>query len=1321
MFTVSYAAQLNVAGTLVNAPGATIAALGGQTPGGGRGLAADLDNRGTLLVAVPLLLTGSGATHENSGTIDVSADLTINQAGASPSFTNTGTFTVAAGRTLSITGGALTLVTPIDGAGNVNIAGATVNITNTFSNATATVTFSNATVNGPGTFTNAAGRTLVLYTTTMNAAFVNLGTAITNGSSAINGAFTNPAGATLRVAQVDGCCSTSTLNIANGFTNEGLIELSNQTVNPYAAQLNVVGTLVNAAGATIAAIGGQTPGGARGLAADLDNRGTLLVDVPLTLSGAGATHENSGTIAVNQALVIAQSGASPSFTNTGTITVAAGRTLTTTAGAFTQSGTLGGPGTVAWFGVTLALTVPFDNTVTGLAVTNTTINGPATLTNAAGRTLQLFTTTVNAPLVNDGTLIATGSSAITGAFANSASATLRVAQLDGCCSTATLNVANGFTNAGLIELSNQTVNPYGAQLNVVGTLVNAVGATIASLGGQTPGGGRGLAADLDNLGTLTVQAPLILSGAGATHQSSGTVDVSVADLTIQQSGASPSFTNTGTVNVGTGRTLLLQGGTFLQSAGTLDGTGTLSLLNTTLTLGTPLTSATLRVTIAGSTINGTGTFTNAPGDTLALYASTIAAPFVNQGLTIASGPSAITGAFTNPVGATLRVAQLDGCCSTATLTVANGFTNEGLIELSNQTTINYAARLNVTAGQLVNAPGATITAIGGQTPGGARALGAALDNQGTLTVAVPLQIDATAAPHENTGIINVGATLQVIQSGGGAAFTNVGTISIGAAQVMQVNGGTVRHDGGTISGAGGFLTANATLELLSDLESTGPSLSLVNTTVTGTGTLIGGSGRTLFLSNATVNAPFLNEGFTLVSGTSAMNGTVTNSSVPGTMLRIAQADGVASTATLTVANGFTNQGLMELSNATVTNYASQLIVTNGTFVNAPGATLSVLGGQTPGGARTIAAQLDNQGTIITDVTLTLDRASSDHLNSGTLLLNTGSILLNQSGLSPSFTNIGTINVGTGRTFGVTGGSLTNGIGGTISGQGALTLANVTAAFGGGAPATEFLTATASNLSFVNDASVGTATWDFTNAVVADDGAIITIPAGATVSLNASSLLAPVVNNGSLLVSAASEMNDLTTGSTSFIRVGSTAGGTTTLTQNGGFVNNGVLEMTNLAAGANLARVLVQNGTLQNAPSGLIQTLAGSAGGGRVIETTGGGNFENDGTLTVHASAAGTLTLVLSGGFITTGTINLEVGGPVAGTDFDRIAVSGNTTLGGTLNVALINAFTPPAASSYLLLAQSAGTSGGTFATVNLPGVFTQTPTYAAGGTTIVVP
>ncbi|MBK7908725.1 MAG: hypothetical protein IPJ78_19565 [Gemmatimonadetes bacterium] len=1318
--TSAYAAQLNVTGTLLNSPGGTIASIGGQTPGGARGLAADLDNRGTMLVAVPLLLTGGGATHENSGTIDVSADLTVNQSGASPSFTNTGTLTVATGRTLAVTGGALTLVAPIDGAGNVTVSSATVNITNAFSNATATVTFVNSAVNGPGTFTNAAGRTIVLYSTTINAPFVNAGLAITNGNSAITGAFTNPVGATLRVAQVDGCCSTSTLDIANGFINEGTIELSNQTVNPYAAQLNVVGTLVNAVGATIAALGGQTPGGARGLATDLDNRGTLIVEAPLTLSGAGATHENSGTIDVNETLLISQGGASPSFTNTGTITVAAGRTLTTTAGAFTQAGTLGGAGTVSWFGVTLGLTVPFDNAVTGLAVTNTTINGPASLTNAAGRTLSLFSSTVNAPLVNDGVLIASGNSAITGAFANSASATLRVAQLDGCCSTATLNVANGFTNAGLIELSNQTVNNYGAQLNVVGTLVNAVGATIASLGGQTPGGSRGLATDLDNLGTLTVEAPLILSGDGATHQNSGTVDVSTADLTILQSGASPTFTNTGTVIVGTARTLLLQGGTFVQSSGTLDGTGLLSLFNTTLTLGTPLSNATMQLTAAGSTINGTAALTNAPARTLALYSSTVAAPFVNQGLAIASGPSAITGAFTNPVGATLRVAQLDGCCSTATLTVANGFTNEGLIELSNQTVFNYGSRLNVSTGQLVNAPGATIAAIGGQTPGGGRALGAALENQGTLTVAVPLVIDGGSAQHENTGLIDVGAALQVTQSGTSPVFANLGTITIAAGQTMQVTNGTLRQDLGTIDGTGFLLTLGVTLDLLSDFASAGPSFSLINTTVIGTGTLFGATGRSLFLSNATLNVPFVNEGFTLVSGTSAMNGAVTNSSIPGTMLRIAQADGATSTASLTVANGFTNQGLMELSNATVTNYASQLVVPSGTFVNAPGATLSVLGGQTPGGARTIAAQLDNQGTIITDVPFSLDRAGADHLNTGTLLLNTGNILVTQTGTTPSFTNGGTISVGTGRILAVTNGVFTNDVSGSVAGQGALTFTNVTAAFGGGAPATEFFNATASNLSLVNDASVGTATWEFTNTVVVDDGAILTIPAGSTVSLNASSLLTPVVNAGSLLVSAASAMNDLTTASTSFIRVGSTAGGATTFTQTGGFVNNGLLDLTNLAAGTNLARVLVQNGTLQNAPSGVIQTQAGSAGGARVIETTGGGNFENDGTLTVHAAAAGTLTLTLSGGFITTGTINLEVGGPVAGTDFDRIAVSGNTTLGGTLNVALINAFTPPPASSYLLLAQSAGTSSGGFSTVSAPG-FTVPPTYTAAGTTIVAP
>ena len=53
-----------------------------------------------------------------------------------------------------------------------------------------------------------------------------------------------------------------------------------------------------------------------------------------------------------------------------------------------------------------------DADTTALVVASSTINGPGTLTNATGRSLTLFSSTVNAPFVNDGLLVSSGSSTI---------------------------------------------------------------------------------------------------------------------------------------------------------------------------------------------------------------------------------------------------------------------------------------------------------------------------------------------------------------------------------------------------------------------------------------------------------------------------------------------------------------------------------------------------------------------------------------------------------------------------------------------------------------------------------------------------------------------------------------------------------------------------------------------------------------------------------------------------------------------------------------------------------------------------------------------
>lgn len=130
-----------------------------------------------------------------------------------------------------------------------------------------------------------------------------------------------------------------------------------------------------------------------------------------------------------------------------------------------------------------------------------------------------------------------------------------------------------------------------------------------------------------------------------------------------------------------------------------------------------------------------------------------------------------------------------------------------------------------------------------------------------------------------------------------------------------------------------------------------------------------------------------------------------------------------------------------------------------------------------------------------------------------------------------------------------------------------------------------------------------------------------------------------------------------------------------------------------------------------------------------LQNTSGGTFQNNGTVAVtgNLSNAGTLkgngTFSYSGSITNTGTISpgndnagqmnitgnfnngtgtlaIEIGGPVAGTSFDRIAATGSVTAGGTLNVSLINSYAPATALTFDIVTGTTAT--GTFSTVNLP-------------------
>jgi fibronectin-binding autotransporter adhesin len=1047
------------------------------------------------------------------------------------------------------------------------------------------------TINGASSITTNGILSLTTSNVTGSGTLTSLGLVITHGTSALNAPIAIAASGTLLVrGQNSG--STAALTVANGFTNSGLIELTSADLGFSSSLTVTTGTLTNAAGATIRSAVGA--GGTRTLAAQLANQGTLDVDQALTLAKADADHLNNGAIDLTGAanLTVTQTGTTPSFTNTGTVTLVANRDFTLTGGTVDlSSGTVSGAATstLVVSGASLAFSTA---TVTiPMTLTTTTIVG-GSVSIPTGQTLVLLGGGLSDPVIVQagGTLLTHGTVSLTGSLSlPAATSTLRIrGQNNG--STAALTVANGFTNNGLIELTSADLG-FSSSLTVTsGTLTNAAGATIRPAVGA--GGTRTLAAQLDNQGTLDVDQPLTLAKAGADHVNSGAIDLTVANLTVTQTGTTPSFANTGTVTLAANRDFTLTGGTVDFSAGTVSGTLTSTLVVSGASLAFSTTTVTIPMTLTTTSIIG-GSVTIPSGQTLILLGGGLSDPVTVQagGTLLTHGTVSLTGAVSLPTAtSTLRVrGQNNG--STAALTVANGFTNNGLIELTSAD-LGYGASLTVTAGTLINASGATIRPAVGA--GGTRTLAAQLDNQAgaTLDVDQPLTLAKVEADHTNGGAIDLTvANLTVTQTGTTPSFTNTGTVTLAANRDFTLTGGTVDFSAGTVSGT-----------LTSTLFVSGASLAFSTTTVTipmtlTTTTIAGGSvtiatGQTLTLLNGGLSDPVtIQSGGTLLThGTVSLIGAM--STTAGGTLRV-RGQNNGSTASLTIASGFANNGLIELTSADL-GYGASLTVTAGTLTNASGGVIRAAVGA--GGTRTLAAQLDNQGSGLLDVDqgLTLAKADADHTNGGTIDLQaTANMTVTQTGTTPSFTNTGSVLLGAGRDLTVTGGTLDLSAG-TVSGTVTSTL-------------------------FVSGASLAftpsTVTIPMTLTTTTIVGGAVTISSAQTLTLLNGGLSDPVTiqSGGTLLthgtVSLTGAMT-LQSGGTLRVR-GQNNGSTATTTIANGFTNSGTIELTSaeLGYGATLA---VTTGTLAN-NFGATITLAPGAGGTRTLAA----ELSNNGIVNVN--------------------------------------------------------------------------------------------------------
>jgi hypothetical protein len=214
-------------------------------------------------------------------------------------------------------------------------------------------------------------------------------------------------------------------------------------------------------------------------------------------------------------------------------------------------------------------------------------------------------------------------------------------------------------------------------------------------------------------------------------------------------GSVPGTADTAIISMDGTYTVTLDGDTTVAALtlGGSTGTQTLSLSSKSLTVGGNFgINSNGVLSSSSSTIGGAGTIGNS--GTINLTVTTINNDLDNAGLITIQGGCNLSGTITTQTSSTIRLTYISNYGSD--LIVANGFTNNGLVELKN-TYAQMSAIIRTTSGPLVNSATGTITA--NSTTGGQMILGE-LDNQGTIEIGRLLRLDLASANHTNSGTIN---------------------------------------------------------------------------------------------------------------------------------------------------------------------------------------------------------------------------------------------------------------------------------------------------------------------------------------------------------------------------------------------------------------------------------------------------------------------------------------------------------------------------------------------------------------------------------------
>jgi hypothetical protein len=854
----------------------------------------------------------------------------------------------------------------------------------------------------------------------------------------------------------------------------------------------------------------------------------------------------------------------------------------------------------------------------------------------------------------------------------------------------------------------------------------------SSLSGFFPGTGA-----FNNAGTFRRSGPAGTTTVGIAFNNTGTVDVQTGALTLNAGG-----TDSGPVTLASGTTLSINSGTYTLAGGaTVSGGGVVQVpsfvgltvsgpasvdqltVGGTLTANAPLTTQSLALSNATVTANAPVT---AQSITVGGGTVTANADLTAQSLTFSSGT--ITGPGTVNVAGNLT--WTNGTMSGPGVTNLNGTAtlSGGFFSKIDGRTVNNAGTVTIPASNSFTIAGAGVwNNLAGSTfllPDSAQLSNflittGAFNNAGTVRKTSPSGTATIAVPFNNTGTVDVQTGTLALTGGG----TSSGTFTLAATTALNI-GGTYTLTGGSATGDGAV-----TLGTFNTLVASSDSPSLANVTVNG-GTLSASAGANLQVGALTFQSGTVN-GPGTITVTGNLNWTNGNMTGPGTT-------------NLNGTSALPGQGIFSrVDGRTVNNAGTATVPSGGTFMLANGAAFNNLAGGTlvlpdsaqvaafgtpaainnagtlrkdlPPGNATIGVALNNTGTV--DVKLGTLNLTGGGTSSGVVTLDDPSSILNigsgaytlaggsTTGVGfvqvPTFTGLNVTGAVSSDKLQVTGGTVTAGAGsayqvgalnllsGTLNGPGTVTVSGPLA-WGGtmsGPGVTNLNGTTTVNGSqprldgrTVNNA--GTTTFVpgsqlfFANAAVWNNLAAGTFLLPDSAQVSSFSPVTSVFNNAGTL------RKDVPPG-TSVFAVPVTNTGLVDVPLGSIQFNGGLVQTagsTRVAAGASLA-----------APAG-VQIQGGElTGAGTVVA-----NVVNGGTVRPGSGGPGVLTIAGKYTQTAAGLLDIQLGGTVPGSGYDRLLDTASATLGGTLAVSTVNGFLPNFGDTFDVLTFGART--GDFAT-----------------------